>query len=501
MFFAATAWICCTAAWCADSVRAWEWHEPPIPYYIKENPKKFPTEKRPWSREKHDVERRAAHNGSEIDHLRAIYAARDFPGVPEKGTLIADKRVRINPQIPGWQSTGYYALPGERMTVHFPDSLRVMHDGKAIFKLRIGCHSGHLDSSVKAWWRMPVIDLTRDVDTIRMEVIHDFGGLVYIDVPSCDSLGHGGVRFHRGLSKIPSFEIMLSGGVEAPIFIGGKTNVGAWREMLSQPCAPWGELVADRIIITLPTRQLRQIGNPAETIELLNKGMSALGWLAAWDVVAPEKLRVPMRFVLDRQRVPAAGHPRYPAMGNLNWGQGFTGDRFRNGFPGLWSELGRNHQDAPFRGLGIDDGFANLFSFAAQMKGHGLTLEKSYLSPRHFNDAMQNYFSDSARLGSSETSVVIQTAPLRQLVAEFGLEPFRKLAIRYRESPWPKTSSIDARWGWFAENLSHIVQRDLAPFFRAWRAPVPMRSVYRTAHLRPWMPSPDFPKKYQKTNP
>jgi hypothetical protein len=166
-------------------------------------------------------------------------AAATFPGqVPPNANTIR-KRVTIDTTLPGWQSTGLYAIAGRPITVEFDSAEAV---GQVF--IQIGCHTDglwHLDE----WKRVPEVVKRITVQTQRVTVASPFGGLIYLGTS-------------RPRSSPGQMACQIDGAVEAPFYVHGVTTTGEWQRIRLQP-APWAELASDRIILTLPSEYVRQL--------------------------------------------------------------------------------------------------------------------------------------------------------------------------------------------------------------------------------------------------
>ena len=190
------------------------------------------------------------------EQLHAHPAAGIFPGaVPKDAPRIAGRNLAIDVSVPQWHSTGLYAAPGEIIRITIPQ--QAANRGLGV---RIGCHTDslwHLDP----WQRAPEISRREPLKEVVTLAANPFGGLVYIDVP--ENAPHLVIN------------VTISGAVEAPHFILGKTSLDDWKDRIRNNPAPWAELETNKIILSVPSGEIRQLDNPDELMALWNKILDA----------------------------------------------------------------------------------------------------------------------------------------------------------------------------------------------------------------------------------
>lgn len=249
-------------------------------------------------------------------------SARFFPGdVPEKFRRIS-KTFYVNPKIEGWQSTGLYAAPGERV--------KILHVSKSAvgvgLKIRIGAHTDDLSASRHRYWRrFPRVTREFGVGEQSFEIASPFGGLIYVYAP-------------RGRASART-QFIFSGCVEAPFFVLGATKPKEWEYVRYAP-APWAEFVGKNFIATIPADEAAAIDNPEKVIRFWDDVVADLDKLTA----KPKERTLPVRFVVDAETSAAAGHAGNPVVGNLLWSRSYWDlERIkRDGAWELFFALGRN---------------------------------------------------------------------------------------------------------------------------------------------------------------
>lgn len=472
----------------------WNWNAVPKNDAFADFPSKG--KKKEWKLGQDDEKRQALKQ--EISRLRkaaaweikAFPAAADFPGIPADGTPMVERTLQIDASIPGWHSTGLYALPGTEVTVKIPDNLKQSGDKskgkrKAVYEVRIGCHTDKLNQEKhKSWSRCPELSFTQPLKTAETKITSPFGGLVYIQVPD----GTDG-----------KFPVTITQAVPAPSFVLGKTTPAEWKAQLESTTTPWGEIECPRLIVSLPLEQLKQVPDIQKMAEHLQKNMELQDWFIGWDKI-PGKLKKPMRLVVDRQISAGAGHSGYPAMGTIGWGKPIAnGDLITKGSWGIWHELGHNHQTPPYRLDGLGEVTVNLFSLLSQIKGCGRSPEESWGGLKHMDKALNEFFSGKETYNEMGKQHGLRLYLFAELIKGLGFEPFRAASLKYIESPYDaKTTPNEEKWNWLMVALSEASGKNLGPFFTAWRTPVTEEAKTKIAKLPTWLPAGDYPNNYIK---
>ena len=134
--------------------------------------------------------------------------SRNFPGIVDSNAKRISKSLEIDTTILLWHSTGLYAPPGEVITVTSSGL-----SGHNLY-VRIGCHADLL-WDLESWNRAPEITIRRVIASDTTAIASAFGGLIYIEVPGKTTLG--------------KITINITGGVESPLFILGKTTKDKWQ--------------------------------------------------------------------------------------------------------------------------------------------------------------------------------------------------------------------------------------------------------------------------------
>lgn len=403
-----------------------------------------------------------------VEAVAAHPAAAAFPGAVTSAAERVSRELVLDLRKPGWASTGLYAAPGERIAVTVPADL-----ASAKLRVRIGAHNDrlwHLDS----WKRCPDITRTFPVTAERAAAANAFGGLVYVESP-------GGVG--DGASHM-----RVSGAVDAPLFIRGRTTAAEWAAIRDRP-APWGELATAKVILTVPSDRLRKLDDPEPLLEVWDRILDAQADLAA----IPRVRARPERIVPDIQISAGYMHAGYPIM---TWDDQYdilvSRDALLKGQWGLFHELGHNHQQRDWTFDGTGEVTVNLFSLYVMeticgkppIAGHGA------IEPAARAKAWARYAAAGRKFEEWKSDPFLALGMYAQLREAFGWEAFKKVFAEYRDlakDARPRTD--DERRDQWMVRLSRTVNRNLGPFFEAWAVPTSQSARDSLASLPAWMPA------------
>lgn len=485
-------------------VGTWSWETAE-----KSDMAEFPTEKNPWT-DQGKIKKLI----SEMDEFlcgdpkktKAAPAAADFPGVPEGEVELVERRIVIDPAIGGWHSTGLWAPPGQKITVTLGGKI------KANMSLRIGSQSDflpweilekHHDGKLKRIPRLTnSVKISGDDSRERkFEFANPMGGLIYIDV-------------HGVYKKLKPVSLTIRGGVPAPLYVFGDqptkkenlTTSEEWKEQLEKYKAPWGEIQTPRLIFTLPLDMLKEMKIPRRVCKNLQRGMAMQDWLVAWDM-REDRVCTPMRFVLDRQISVGWGHAGYPAMGYMAWGDCIhTGKLTTEGSWGLWHELGHNHQGpTPYfciPSANLTEVTVNVFSTVAQVLGCDIPYEKAWdgssIAEKDMRESVAAFLKSDEQFSPFE-DVRVKLYFYVELMRELGFEAFRAMGVEYQSKPFEGLSDQE-RWDWLLTTLSEVSNKNLAPYFKAWKIDVSKRAIAKAEKFPKWDYLEDYPARLTDPN-
>jgi hypothetical protein len=402
------------------------------------------------------------------DQVKAHPAAAAFPGeVPAEAPRVT-RSVGVDTAVPGWHSTGLYAAPGEVITVTVPADAA----GKGV-GVRIGCHSDRL-WNLPSWKRVP--DICRQVPLAKetTTIANAFGGLVYVTVP--------------GDGKLGTVTAQIAGAVEAPRFVLGRTDPVTWREAIRSLPGPWAELECSKVILTVPSSDIRALDDPVRLMEFWTHVLDADAELSG----RPIQRDRPERIVADVQISAGFMHSGYPIM---TWlvSAPVAVDLKKLRTEGSWGhfhELGHNHQSGDWTFNGATEVTVNLFSLYCidrccdfGVYGHG------NVSPEKRADKTKAYLDAGAKFDDWKKDPFLALCMYMQLQEAFGWEAFKRVFAEYRALPdaeRPKTDD-EKRDQWLVR-FSRTVGRNLGPFFQTWGVPTSEQARKSIEDLPVWMP-------------
>ena len=159
--------------------------------------------------------------------------------------------------------------------------------------------------------------------------------------------------------NLGTIKVGISGAVESPLYIHGKTNPDEWRKTIRNAPAPWAELATGKIIITVPSENIRTLDDPAALMDVWDDILDACADLATISRDRPS----PERIVPDVQISAGYMHSGYPIMTHADQYANLVDRRhLLEGNWGLFHELGHNHQNSDWTFGGTVEVTVNLFT-------------------------------------------------------------------------------------------------------------------------------------------
>ena len=404
------------------------------------------------------------------EQIKPHPAAKGFPYEVPADAKRLSRKVDLDTKIPDWHSTGLYAAPGEVIEVTIPESAA----GKGL-GLRIGAHTDttwHLDS----WQRWPAISWHTTLAKPVTRLANPFGGAIYLEVPHNCASG--------------ALAVQIANAVEAPYYVLGKTGLKEWRETIRNYPAPWAELECPGIVLSVPSKVVRNLDDPEELMKLWNRVVQVEDELACWK---PEDRKRPERMVCDQQISAGYMHSGYPVMtfldvietnvsvtkllnvGEKAWGQ--------------WHELGHNHQSGDWTPSGCVEVTVNLFSMYVLNQIHGLPLENTHpgeLQKKKRLAKIKAYLASTATPASWDpfTGLVFYY----QLIDGFGWDTLKKVLASYRGLPANERPKGDVdKWNQWMTRYSKATGKNLGPFCQKWKLPVTQPALDSIKDLPEWM--------------
>lgn len=408
--------------------------------------------------------------------VKAHPAARAFPGDVPPGTPRVTRALTLDMAVPDWHSTGLYAAPGAVVTVTVP--AEAVKKGLAV---RIGAHTDalwHLDK----WQRAPAITRSFPITQTMTQAANAFGGPIYIAVPD-----------GKESDKIP---VLISGAVEAPLFVLDQTTPAEWRTSLRARPAPWAEMAGHNVIFSVPSDLVRAIEDPAPLMQLWDRIVAAQDRLAD----LPPRRR-PERIVADRQISAGYMHSGYPIMTPIDDTTRLAMSEPRLRTEGSWGhfhELGHNHQSPDWTFDGTGEVTNNVYDLYVYAKVLGLPFDSGHPAIRDRTVRMarvRKYIEAGAPFDQWKKDPFLALTMYIQLIEGFGWTPFERVFAEYRHlSDAERPHTDDQKRDQWLTRFSRTVGRDLGPFFQAWGVPTSDTARASLHDLPPWMPA-DMPRR------
>ncbi|XP_077120392.1 TRPM8 channel-associated factor homolog [Ranitomeya variabilis] len=372
-----------------------------------------------------------------------------------------------NPGAGAWRSTGLYVPPRKTVTLVFPASAV----GQGL-QVQVGCQSDDL-SGANQYCRAPVVVRRKAVDDEKVSISCVWGGLLYIIVKAKSQLGN-----------VP---ISVQGAELAPMFIKGKTTQSSWVQEIRNYPSPWAELITDSIILTVPSDVIRSLEDPDALMAQWDKIMEAIADLA----VIPKKFPRPERFVTDVQISNGWMHAGYPIMCHLPSASTLVSvTKIKQGLWGPIHELGHNEQ----RGVWefpphTTEATCNLWSVYVHETVLGIPRNKAHpaLKPETRENRIKQYVKNGANLKEWSMWTALET--YLQLQEGFGWDPFKQVFSEY-QTMTDVSKVKNVKMNLWAEKFSHAVNKNLAPFFKAWGWPIDDATNNKLSTLPAWDKDP-----------
>lgn len=361
-----------------------------------------------------------------------------------------------------WQSTGLYAAPGEVITVTLSEAIEGL-------KVQIGSHPDQLeDIKPSERLRAPIITVEKDLIKGETKFSNPYGGLIYIKPTSYTTAK-------------PTTRVVIKNAIKAPTYILGVTTDAEWRKISNNPKVPMGELISGKVILTVPSKYLKDVKEPKKLMETWNEVVDFENTLAGLDQKqsllnqAPQE---PWRYVADIQ---------------ISWGYMYAGypimlydepcikdmlsvEGVKNNGWGFYHEMGHNYQQDKWTPESLIEVSCNIFSLFIQEK-YGrpseLHVDNADTGQSSFKDAIKFVTSNQSGKNfndESQAHVFTRLVMFWQLKEVYGWELYPNLFKTMRAMPInDEVEQEDQdKMELMAETLCKITGDDLTPFFEHW---------------------------------
>ena len=407
-------------------------------------------------------------------------AAAAFPGLPPRDAKAGRHLVAVDLTVPGWHSTGLYAVPGKGVTAtvtRVPGARAAEESASpAGLALRIGCHSDAL-WALASWPRVPGITLERPFVGLVGSATSAFGGLVYVVVP-------GGAKGQASVT--------IDGAVEAPLYVLGFTSKEEWAKSRRAP-GPWAELGSTKVILSIPSDRIRDLVDPEPLMRFWDRVLDADADLAG----LPHARLRPERYVADVEISAGYMHSGYPIMTHLDAAERMVDLELLStkGDWGLFHEMGHNHQSPDWTFDGTTEVTCNLFALYVLQTVVGLHGIAGHEALADREKRAADHVRAGAPFSKWKSDPFLALAMYTQLIEGFGWDPFRRVFADERALPSGEhPATDDAKRDQWMIRFSRAVGKNLGPFFEAWGVPTAPAARASIASLPAWIP-PGFPSR------
>lgn len=390
-----------------------------------------------------------------------------FPGEVAPNDKPVSKSIAIDLSTSGWHSTGLYASPGAKISVALPEGALGLG-----LSVRIGCHTDtlfHLDE----WKRAPDISRQWPLAQASTDVANPFGGLVYIVAPD--------------KARAQKVTATISGAHPTPLFQLDVTSLEEWKKSERWKAGPWAEIQGRNAIVTVPSRSVRDLDDPASLIKLYDDALDAMA-----DMVGISRQRArPERIVCDAQISAGYMHSGYPVMTWLDVEKKSVDEAaLRRESWGHWHEFGHNHQQADwtFEGTGeVTNNVLALYVWDTVLKR---PREEAHPNVKRawFEPEWKQYVAQGRSYEKLKSNPFLFLHMYIGLQEAFGWEPFTKVFAQYRAlKPEQRPQGDEQKRDQWMMRMSRSVGRNLGPYFEKWNVPTSQAARDSIRDLPMWM--------------
>lgn len=400
--------------------------------------------------------------------------AKDFPGdVSDTVPRLENYECTVDGNYQVWShlkistipvpvvSVGLYVPVAEMVTVEVPE-------GVTGLKYQIGIYHCVLPED-EPRKRYTNIVKKGKLEPGKNEIFNYFGGHLYI-------------TFSAPIAQV--FTLKVSGAVKSPDYVLGTTDPQQWKREVAVTGVPWAEMICDRMILTMPVKELRKVNDP-EALMKLYQEFVVEDYNKYAGMTEEEGIHqapaFPWRYVVDKQLCAGAGHNGYPFVGGLDWAaNALSLDKMLAGDWGTYHELGHNYQTNTWKWGALGEVSNNLHVY------HLMNRKFNAWHTREIDaeSAVKYYL-----LGEDPTMATWNFDTLCNKKVFWGLVPFFQITQEYG---WPFFAYLSregrengnlgndvAKRDFFARRLAEYANADVAAFLDAWRITItPLTRAY-----------------------
>jgi hypothetical protein len=449
--------------------------------------------------------------------------ARVFPYEPAPGTANAGTDIQLSGKPLDTQSshfyvaetrirfsTGFYAAPGEEITITVPEAFTAKGA-----QLQIGhVDSPRFQNSSTPFGRFPFRMITSaNIDSSaervagglrKVRLRNGFGGTIYI-------IGNAG--FDPANTRVH-----LVGGVRMPVFQLGKTSLEAWRKEIRHYPAPWAEIGSPSAMVILPSALIRNFDTPDVAAAALEDVLRHQDAIVGFGPLR----KYPHRVDTDIAMPPGVGGYNAGIVSTvpISWMKTFL-DPADNDWWGLYHEIGHGHQAPAWNRIGNTSELSNniVLLYARHMINPAEPRRAMAVAPppfqlSAFRETLAHFLRDTAARRGAWTGASAaalsnaydQSLPFAKLAMfaflsdHLSWQAFIDAFKAYREPGFAAPKDVLEQHTTFLVELSRASKRDLSAYFDLWGAPVTDDAKRRLAAIKSgpnnntplplWVPAP-----------
>ena len=400
------------------------------------------------------LDHKSAWHARPLDPWPAHPAAAVYPGLPPTDATRGSRSLTIDLNIPRWHNTGLYAAAGEPVTAELPPGAE-----KLKLRLRIGattCDNTRHDH----WERAPKVDMEYPLTNASTTVSSPFGGLLYVVVP--DKTDAVGTRV----------KVTLRNACRAPWYKAGRDTPAIWKKEIRTYPAPWAEIESGKIILTVPSEQIRKLDDPAALLAFWERVADQDAKLTAID---PQGRRYAERYSADVQLCAGWMHAGYPIMiPSVTAKELVDLDTLKTkGDWGFFHELGHNHQNSDWTFEGTGEVTVNFFTLYDMEHICSILPRKTRMGEEGIQKQVRKWVAKGKPHDEWCKEPFLALETFVRLQQAFGWQAFEKLFAEYRALGKEERPKNDAekRDQW-ALRLSRLTGQNIAAVFDAWNIPI-----------------------------
>ncbi|MCM3110858.1 M60 family metallopeptidase [Lederbergia lenta] len=413
-----------------------------------------------------------------------------FPGsVSSDATIIGNKEIEVDFDYqdlshlgmaypPGtWISTGLYAPAGETIEIDVPEGIEDLY-------VQVGSHTDVLTGKT-TWSRMPIVAMEEKLKSGTNQIKSPYGGIIYL-IPK---VAKPGIKT----------SINVSGAVSTPSFVRGRTTNEEWHNSVKNNPAPWGELIGDHVIFTLPKESLLTMENPEALIEQWDEIAESYNTFVGIDRKSPlphTGLDRQHRYVADVQISAGYMHAGYPMMIPIDPAASHVVDpnlALVRGW-GFWHEMGHEYQQNAWKWGDITEVSVNIYTLYIQEKFTDVQrlLQTSDDGKSHYDRAMEFVTDSSTSKKFTDIDGMDQLVFFKQLQLAYGWDFYTDLHIAYREMDSKDIPTSDQqKKDMLLYMTSKVSGHDLVPFYQKWGWSITDEAIEKVRALH--LPTPTVP--------